>query len=135
MTENKPSGILEQLKLRAKKLKNETYALLLAFRHPQTPWYAKVVIGLVLFSAFSPIDLIPDFIPVLGYLDDIILIPAGIALSIKLIPPEVMADCRARAIEQGSSTKPKSWLAGALVIVVWIVLAVLVFLWVRDLIN
>ena len=116
-------------------MKNETYALLLAFRHPETPWYAKVVVGLVLFNAFSPIDLIPDFIPVLGYLDDIILIPAGIAISIKLIPPEVMSECRAKALEQGSGTKPKNWLAGALVISIWLVLVVLLVLWVRDLIN
>jgi uncharacterized membrane protein YkvA (DUF1232 family) len=136
LTKNNSAIFLKQLKQRARQLKNETYALLLAFRHPETPWYAKVVVGLVLFNAFSPIDLIPDFIPVLGYLDDIILIPAGIALSIKLIPPEVMAECRVKALEQGSGTKPKRWLAGgALVVAVWLVLVVLLVLLVRGLID
>ncbi|MEJ2758405.1 MAG: DUF1232 domain-containing protein [Anaerolineales bacterium] len=80
-------------------------------------------------------DIIPDFIPVLGYLDDIILIPAGIALSLKLIPPEVMTECRAQAAEQAASEKPTNWLAGALVVAVWITLAVIGFFWLRDLLN
>jgi len=126
-------NLFDQLRQRAKQLKQETYALLLAYRHPQTPWYAKVVAGFVLFNAFSPIDIIPDFIPVLGYLDDVILIPAGIALSLKLIPPDVMAACRARAAEEASSEKPTNWLAGILIIAVWIALAALGILWLKDL--
>lgn len=127
--------LLDQLRLRARQLKKETYALLLAFRHPQTPWYAKAVAGFVLFNAFSPIDIIPDFIPVLGYLDDVILIPAGIALSLKLIPPEVMAECRIKVAEQTDEEKPVNWVAGILTIVVWITLAAIGILWLRDLLQ
>lgn len=117
------NSLLARLRQRARQLKQETYALLLAYRHPQTPWYAKVVAGFVLFNAFSPIDIVPDFIPVLGYLDDLILIPAGIALSLKLIPPEVMVECRAQAAEQAGGDKPTNWLAGVLVVVLWVGLA------------
>ena len=80
-------GLLVKLKERARSLKAETLTLYLAARHPLTPWYAKIFIGGVVAYAVSPIDLIPDFIPVLGYLDDLILVPIGIALAIRMIPP------------------------------------------------
>ena len=133
--ERKKMNIIDQLQQRARQLKHETYALLLAYRHPQTPWYAKVVAGLVLLYAFSPIDIIPDFIPVLGYLDDVILVPAGIAISLTLIPPEVMAECRAQAAEQTNAEKPTNWLAGILIIALWITLALVGIRWLRDLRN
>jgi uncharacterized membrane protein YkvA (DUF1232 family) len=79
-------ALLATLKQRARLLKSETFALYLAARHPQTPWYAKFLAAGIVAYAFSPIDLIPDFIPILGYLDDLILIPIGIALVIKLVP-------------------------------------------------
>ena len=82
---------LTKLKQRARLLKTQTFALYLAYQHPATPWYAKFFAGLVAAYAFSPIDLIPDFIPVLGYLDDLILIPLGVTLALKMIPTEVMA--------------------------------------------
>ena len=82
---------------RARQLKRETYALYLAYRDPRVPWYAKVLAVCVVAYAFSPIDLIPDFIPVLGYLDDLVFVPLGISLALRLIPPEVMAECRACA--------------------------------------
>src|SRR5215468_413091 len=91
---------------RVRQLKREVYALYLAARHPQTPWYAKLFVAGVVAYAFSPIDLIPDFIPVLGYVDDLILIPIGIAVAIKLVPPHVLAECRARAEEVIASGKP-----------------------------
>lgn len=75
-------------------------ALALAYHDPRTPWAARLTAALVVAYALSPIDLIPDFIPVLGYLDDLIVLPLGIALAIRLIPPQVMADCRARADER-----------------------------------
>jgi uncharacterized membrane protein YkvA (DUF1232 family) len=87
----------ERLKAQAQKLKIELTALRLAYRDPRTPWYAKAVLFLVLAYAFSPIDLIPDFIPVLGYLDDVLLLPAGILLALKLIPAAVMAEAREQA--------------------------------------
>ncbi len=108
---------------RVKQLKQETYALYLAYRDPRVSWYARVWLAIVVGYAFSPIDLIPDFIPILGYLDDLILIPAGIWLALKLIPPQVLTECRARAqteLTQGGSIGQK---AAASIIVVWIVFA------------
>jgi len=108
---------------RARQLKRETYALYLAYRDPRVPWYAKLLAGCVVAYAFSPIDLIPDFIPVLGYLDDLVLVPFGIALSLKLIPPQVMAECRARAaVAEG---KPTNWVAAAVIVAIWVGLATL----------
>lgn len=86
--------MLKELKQRARKLKAETFALYLAARHPETPWYAKLFVAGIVAYAFSPIDLIPDFVPILGYLDDLILIPIGIALAIKMVPPSILAECR-----------------------------------------
>ena len=81
----------------ARKLKREIYALYLALRHPRTPWYARLVIAAVIAYALSPLDLIPDFIPVLGLLDDLILVPLGLTLAVRLIPADVLAECRAQA--------------------------------------
>src|SRR5712691_3572734 len=89
--------LVQRLKARAHLLKRDTIALYLVARDPRTPWYAKVLAAAVVAYALSPIDLIPDFIPVLGYLDDLILVPAGIALVLRLVPAEVMADCREQA--------------------------------------
>src|SRR5512138_2440839 len=89
--------MLDRLKARARALKNEAFAVYLAARDPRTPWYAKAVIFFVVAHTFSPIDLIPDFIPILGYLDDLIITPGGIWLAIRLIPPEVLAEARAEA--------------------------------------
>jgi uncharacterized membrane protein YkvA (DUF1232 family) len=89
--------LLAKLKQHAVHLKAETFALYLAARDSRTPWYAKLLVAGVVAYAVSPIDLIPDFVPVLGYLDDLILIPAGIALAIRLVPDSVLADCRAQA--------------------------------------
>src|SRR5215510_237056 len=99
-------GLLPKLKQRARCIKAETFALYLAARDPRTPWYAKLIVAGIVAYAFSPIDLIPDFIPVLGYLDDLILIPAGIALAIRLVPDSVLTDCRARAEEIFKNGKP-----------------------------
>ena len=88
---------LSDWKQAARQLKLEVQALALAYRHPDTPRFARVLTGLVVAYALSPIDLIPDFIPVIGYLDDLILLPLGIMLAIRMIPPEVMDACRAQA--------------------------------------
>ena len=93
------------------------------------PWYAKVFTAVVVAYAFSPIDLVPDFIPILGYLDDIILVPLGITLALKMIPKEVLADARVRAELEFADGKPKNWIAGAVIILIWIVLTALVVLW------
>ena len=133
MKEHKP--FLNKWKQRAKKLKNEVYVLLLAYQHPDTPWYAKVFAVVVVAYAFSPIDLIPDFIPVLGYLDDLILIPLGIAAVIKMIPANVMEECRQQAEEEGPAQKKTNWISAAVIILIWITLAVLLLRWVLGLIQ
>jgi len=125
-------AFLAELKQRARHLKAETFALYLAARDPRTPWYGKLLIAGIVAYAFSPIDLIPDFVPVLGYLDDLILIPIGIALAIKLIPHQVLAECRARANETIQNGKPVSRVAGAVIVVIWLVLAALCFVWAYE---
>lgn len=112
-------------KQRARTLKREVYALYLAYRDPRTPWYGKAFTALVVIYAFSPIDLIPDPIPVLGYLDDLILIPVGVVIALRLIPSAVMADARAKADEILKSGKPVSWIGAALIGGIWIILALL----------
>jgi uncharacterized membrane protein YkvA (DUF1232 family) len=87
------------------------------------PWYAKVFAAGVVAYAFSPLDLIPDFIPVLGYLDDLLLVPLGFALALKMIPSEVMAESRIRAQEALGRDQPTNWIAGAVVVAVWLLLA------------
>jgi uncharacterized membrane protein YkvA (DUF1232 family) len=115
--------MLERWKSRARHLKTETYALYLAYRDPRTPWYAKVFSALVVGYACSPIDLIPDPIPILGYLDDLILIPVGIALALKMIPPSVMHDCRQQAQLTMEYGRPTNWPAAAAIIAIWLLVA------------
>lgn len=89
--------IVDQWKAKARQLEIETYTLYLAYRHPEVPWYAKVFAGCVVDYLFSPIDLIPDFIPVLGHLDDLVLVTLGITLALKMIPKTVWEECREEA--------------------------------------
>lgn len=113
------------IKERARALKRQTVVLYFAFRNPQTPWYAKLLIFLTVAYAVSPIDLIPDFIPVLGYLDDIIIVPLGVFLSLKLIPAKVLEECRAHADERIADVRFQR--AGLIiVIVVWTVVIAIV---------
>ncbi len=126
-------GVIPQnWKDRAAHLKAETYALYLAYRDPRVPWVAKALAAVVVGYAFSPIDLIPDFIPVLGYLDDLVLIPLGVALVLRLIPPEVMTECRARAQDALAAGKPVSRAAAVIIVALWLLaLALVVLLVVR----
>ena len=112
--------LLENWKARAKALKTEIDALLIAYRDPRMPWTAKAWVLLVVAYALSPIDLIPDFIPVLGYLDDLLLLPLGIALAVRLVPPEVMADARKTATQAKGSRL--GWLGAGLIGLVWLVI-------------
>lgn len=121
--------MLERLKRRTGELKSETFALYLAVRDPRTPWYARLIVAAIVAYAFSPIDLIPDFVPVLGYLDDLVLIPLGITLAIKMIPGPVLAECRARAQETIRNGKPVSRIAGAVVVCIWLLLSALFAVW------
>ena len=134
MEKNRVSFI-EKWKQSARDLKREVYALFLAYKDPRMPWYAKIFTGLVVAYAFSPIDLIPDFIPVLGYLDDLILVPLGVAAAIKMIPPEVMAEYRAKAQTEMDSGKPVNWLMTSVIILVWVGLAVMCMKWVWGMVN
>ncbi len=111
---------LEDLKTRARRLESDTLAVWFAARDPRTPWSARIVALLVTAYAFSPIDLIPDIVPVLGYLDDLVIIPAGIVLAVRLIPPEVMIEARMRG--EAQAAKPVNWWAGALILLVWLLL-------------
>lgn len=100
-------------------LKQDTYALYLASRDPRVPWAAKIVLIVVVAYALSPIDLIPDFIPVLGYLDDVVLFPLGIALAIKLVPGEVWEECKAEAGSRLNSDLPRSRAAALVIVMIW----------------
>lgn len=130
-----PTTAIERWKQWTRTLKNETYTLYLAYRDPRTPWFAKVFAVLVVAYAFSPIDLVPDFIPVLGYLDDLLLIPLGVMLARKMIPDQVMAECRAQAQSATPAGKPVAWGAAVVIVVIWVGLAVLGFIWLIDLLR
>ena len=112
-------GLLAKLKAVAARLKRNIIALHLAARDPRTPWYAKLFVVCVVAYALSPIDLIPDVIPVLGYLDDLLLLPLGIYIAMKLIPPKILADCQAEAA--AGENLPRSWSAAVFVILIWLV--------------
>ena len=127
-TQGKPTW-----KDRAKRLRQEVHAVYLAYKDPRVPWYAKVLVAAIVAYALSPIDLIPDFIPVVGYLDDLILVPAGIAWAIKMIPPQVMAECRQKAASAGRA--PRNWVAAAVIVCLWCAAAYGTYLVLRPLIG
>jgi uncharacterized membrane protein YkvA (DUF1232 family) len=115
--------MLKKFQARARELKREAYAIYVAARDPRTPWYAKALIFFVVAHTFSPIDLIPDFIPVLGYLDDLIITPGGIWLAVRLIPPEVLEEARATAAARGVDRSIGK--VGAVIIIsMWVIVAI-----------
>lgn len=116
------SGLFQQLRQWASEIKRDVHAIYLAARDPRVPWPAKVVSICVAAYALSPIDLIPDFIPVIGYLDDLIIVPVGIMLVVWMIPREIMAEHRAAATAAGS--RPVSRIGAAAIVAIWILLAV-----------
>lgn len=128
------SSFLENIKEKAKALKKEAFALFIAFKDERTPWYARAFSALVLAYAFSPIDLIPDFIPVLGYLDDLVIIPAGITVALKMIPPDVMADSRKQAETQLQEGKSLGWAGAAIIVLIWGAVLFLVYRLVTNLV-
>jgi uncharacterized membrane protein YkvA (DUF1232 family) len=115
--------IIDTLKTRAAALKQELVALYLAARDPRTPWYAKVFSVCVVAYALSPIDLIPDPIPILGYVDDLLLLPLGIYLALRMIPAEVLTECRVKAAE--SKRLPRNWWAAAVIVSLWLTILIL----------
>jgi uncharacterized membrane protein YkvA (DUF1232 family) len=120
--ENKQS-LLKRLKAMAKKLKANLIVMYLAYRDPRVPLFTKIFAICVVAYAFSPVDLIPDFIPILGYLDDLILVPLGVYIALRLFPQEVLEEYRTKAEEQRKLGKPKNWITGTLIIIIWITLA------------
>lgn len=117
----------------AKRVKRDGVTLWFAGKHPGTPWYAKAIGVFVVAYALSPIDLIPDFIPVLGYVDDVLLLPGLIWMAIKLLPPYVLSECREQADEwlKMKGSKPKSRLGAALIVALWLALCVGAWFWIR----
>ena len=113
-------SLIARWKRQAKLLEVKIYTIYLAYKDPRVPWYAKAFTACIVAYAFSPIDLIPDFIPILGYLDDIVLIPLGIALALKMIPKEVIKECEEKAKAILSQDKPKSLLAAAIIVAIWV---------------
>ena len=116
--------MLSRIKSWAAKLKRDGHAIYLASRDPRVPWYAKALAIAVAGYALSPIDLIPDFIPVLGYLDDLLLVPLGLALATRLVPPLILAEHRAEAARRFADGGPRSRVGAILVVVVWAIVAV-----------
>lgn len=114
------------LKERAIQLKTDIPAVFLALKRAETPWVAKLLAALTIGYALSPIDLIPDFIPVLGYLDDLIILPAMVALTVRLIPADVMAQCRAEAEGMWRDGKPKRWYYALPIVLVWLLVVYLI---------
>jgi uncharacterized membrane protein YkvA (DUF1232 family) len=123
---NRLQTFTNNLKQKARKLNQEVYALYLAYKHPKVAWYAKVIIALTIGYALSPIDLIPDFIPVFGYLDDLVIVPVGVALSIKLIPKAVLKECRQQAADVFINHKPAFKNAVLVVVFSWVLMLAIV---------
>lgn len=124
--------MLEKLKDTAKKLKKQIFILYFAYQDDRVAWYTKLFTASVVAYAFSPIDLIPDFIPVLGYLDDIILVPLGILLVLRMLPEEVIDDCTVKAERRLGTDKPKNWFVGALILLLWCTLIMWIGLQIYD---
>ncbi len=123
---------LEAWKRRARQLSAQTYALYLAYRHPRTPWYAKVFAALVVGYVFSPIDPIPDWIPGVGLLDEMVVVPIGVLIVAKMIPREVMEECQEKARQMAVGEKPVSRVAAAVVAAIWLLcVALAIFLALR----
>jgi uncharacterized membrane protein YkvA (DUF1232 family) len=123
---------LEMWKQRARRLSAQTYALYLAYRHPRTPWYAKAFAALIVGYVFSPIDPIPDFIPGVELLDELVVVPIGVLLAAKMILPDVFEECREKAREVAAGEKPVSRIAVVVIVAVWVLcVALAVFLALR----
>ena len=113
---------MEKIKAWAKNLKRQTFVLYLAYKDNRVPLYAKLFIIGVVSYAFSPIDLIPDFIPILGFLDEVIILPIGIMFALKMIPKDVIANCEIEAKRMMENGKPKNWVVGILIVLIWSIL-------------
>ena len=124
-------GALERWKTWARRLEQDVRVLYSASRDPRVPLHAKLLVALVVAYALSPIDLIPDFVPVLGYLDDLVLIPLGVAAAIRMVPPDVLAEHRAAAAEHAAGAPRRSTLGLVIVALIWCIAAVALIAWMR----
>ena len=117
------------------KLKRQIFILYFAYKDERVPWYVKLFTVCVVAYAFCPIDLIPDFIPILGYLDDVIILPLGIMIALKMIPKDVISDNEVRVNEMMKNGKPKNWIVGSLIILIWSVISLWLIFKVYHLLN
>lgn len=127
--------MIKKLRTKAKLLKRETYTLYLVYKDARVSWWRRLVLGVVIGYAFCPIDLIPDFIPILGYLDDIILVPIGISLALRLIPQEIIQEYRKKVIEENEKEIPLGKKTAVLIIVIWIVGLSMFLIWLFEIIS
>jgi uncharacterized membrane protein YkvA (DUF1232 family) len=116
--------MFDKIKTWARSLKRQIFILYFACKDERVPWHAKVFTACVVAYAFSPIDIIPDFIPILGYLDDVILVPIGIMIALKMIPKNVLTDCEVKAEEMMKNGKPKNWIVGSLIVMIWVLIII-----------
>lgn len=123
--------MMESFKNKAKALKRLLPALALALKHPKTPWSAKIMAGATVVYALSPIDLIPDFIPILGYLDDLIILPILAGITIKLIPKEVLDECLIASEHLWDNGKPKHWTYSIPIVIIWVMIIAVIILAIR----
>jgi uncharacterized membrane protein YkvA (DUF1232 family) len=128
-------GFVQAARAWARRIKRDAVTLWFARRHPRTPWHAKALGLFVVAYALSPIDLIPDFIPVLGYLDDVVLLPAVIWLTVRMLPADVLAQCRQQAEDwmARAGTKPRSAGGGVLIVAIWVALGAILLRWLTAL--
>lgn len=124
--------VIKSWKEKAMGLKKQIQVIYLAYKDPRTPCYIKILAGLVVAYAFSPIDLIPDFIPVLGYLDDLLLIPIGVGLVIKLIPKEILSNLQEKAKDVSNQNIPRNWVGAILIGTIWVIIVILVGITINE---
>ncbi|MED4690385.1 YkvA family protein [Peribacillus frigoritolerans] len=127
--------MFDKIKTWARSLKRQIFILYFACKDERVPWHAKVFTACVVAYAFSPIDIIPDFIPILGYLDDVILVPIGIMIALKMIPKNVLTDCEVKAEEMMKIGKPKNWIVGSLIVMIWVLIIIWAIIYIYRLKN
>ncbi|MEY8755422.1 YkvA family protein [Peribacillus frigoritolerans] len=127
--------MFDKIKTWARSLKRQIFILYFACKDERVPWHAKVFTACVVAYAFSPIDIIPDFIPILGYLDDVILVPIGIMIALKMIPKNVLTDCEVQAEEMMKNGKPKNWIVGSLIVMIWVLIIIWAIIYIYRLMN
>ncbi|MDM5312313.1 YkvA family protein [Peribacillus frigoritolerans] len=127
--------MFDKIKTWARSLKRQIFILYFACKDERVPWHAKVFTACVVAYAFSPIDIIPDFIPILGYLDDVILVPIGIMFALMMIPKNVLTDCEVQAEEMMKNGKPKNWIVGSLIVMIWVLIIIWAIIHIYRLMN